>query len=293
MFKVHLSVKSIIRSKLKRVHPNVHKGNFGRVFIIAGSRGFTGASRLAAMGALRAGAGLVTVGAPKSLTATLTRDCLEAMWLGLPETKQGSISRAALGKAQLFLEKQDVLAVGPGLSRHASTLSFIRALLLKSHKPMVVDADAIISFCGKRKLLQKLRAPAILTPHPGEFKNLFGIFPRTERERVVQAKKAAKDYRIVMVLKGYRTVVADRQGRCYVNKTGNPGMATGGMGDILTGIIAAFLGQKLEPFEAACAAVFVHGLTGDRASKIYGKVSLLPRDLLEQLPQALKAIIGS
>lgn len=292
MLKVPLSVRSIIRKKLKRVHPRVHKGDFGRVFIIAGSRGFTGASRLAAMGALRSGAGLVTVGAPKSLTKTLMRECLEAMWLALPETGQGSVSKAALPEARSFLEKQNVLAIGSGISRHASTSGFVRELVLESSKPMVVDADAILSFRGKKNLLKKLRAPAVFTPHPGEFKNLFGILPRTERERIAQAKKAARDFGIVMVLKGHRTVVAEPQGRCYVNTTGNPGMATGGMGDILTGIVAAFLGQGLEPFEAACAAVYVHGSSGDRASKIYGKVSLLPRDLLEQLPQALRSIVG-
>lgn len=289
---MRLSVKSIIRKRLRRTRPNVHKGDFGRVFIIAGSRGLTGACRLVSTAALRSGAGLVTVGAPKSLAKILTRESREAMWIPLPETASGSVGLSALGRASSFLKHEDVLAVGPGLSRHPSTFSFVRALAKQSQKPMVIDADAIVAFEKHNRLLKQLKAPSVLTPHPGEFRRVFGVLPVTETDRVNAATKVAKEFGVVVVLKGHRTVVADPDGKTYLNLTGNPGMATGGMGDVLTGMIAAFVGQKMNVFEAACSAVYLHGLAGDVAAKKVGEVSLLPSDLLNELPYAIKRIVG-
>jgi len=289
---VRLSVRSIIRKRLRRTRPDVHKGDFGRVFIIAGSRGLTGACRLVSTAALRSGAGLVTTGAPKSLANILARDSREAMWIALPETASGSVGLKALSRATSFLKHEDVLAIGPGLSRHPSTLSFVRALTKQSQKPMVIDADAIIAFEKYNRLLKKLKAPSVLTPHPGEFQRVFGVSPVTEADRLKAAEKAAKEYGVVIVLKGHRTVVASPRGQTYINLTGNPGMATGGMGDVLTGMIAAFVGQKMDVFQAASSAVYIHGLAGDRAAKKTGEVSLLPSDLLDELPKAIKRIVG-
>ena len=289
---MRLSVKSIIRKRLRRTRPNVHKGDFGRVLIIAGSRGLTGACRLVSTAALRSGAGLVTVGAPKSLAKVLTRDSREAMWMALPETLSGCVSLKALPRVLSFLKHENVLAVGPGLSRHPSTLSFVRALAKQSQKPMVIDADAIVAFQKQNRLLKYLKAPSILTPHPGEFRRVFGMLPVSETDRVNAATKVAKEFGVVIVLKGHRTVVSDPNGKTYLNLTGNPGMATGGMGDVLTGMIAAFVGQKMHVFEAACSAVYLHGLAGDAAAKKVGEVSLLPSDLLDELPYAIKRIVG-
>jgi len=287
-----LSVRSIIRKRLRRTRPNVHKGDFGRVFIIAGSRGLTGACRLVSTAALRSGAGLVTVGAPKSLANILARDSREAMWITLPETASGSVGLKALPRASSFLKHEDVLAIGPGLSRHPSTLSFVRALTKQSRKPMVIDADAIIAFQGQSRLLGQLKAPSVLTPHAGEFQRIFGEMPVTETDRLRAAEKAAKEFGVVVVLKGHRTVVANPRGQTYVNLTGNPGMATGGMGDVLTGMIAAFIGQKMDVFEAASSAVYIHGLAGDYAAKKIGEVSLLPSGLLNEIPYVIKKIVG-
>lgn len=245
------------------------------------------------MAALRAGAGLVTVGAPKSLASILTRYFRESMWLSLPETHSGSLGLSASKVAIRFLKGQDVLAIGPGLSRAPGTMSFVRKVVLNAQKPVVIDADALAAFWGRTRLLKKLKTRAILTPHPGEFRSLTGMLPKTGRQRIEAAKKSAKIWEAVVVLKGHRTVVGGPDARVYVNNTGNAGMATAGSGDVLTGIIAAFLGQGLPPFEAAAAAVYVHGSAGDLAARKVGRISLVASDILEALPQAIKSIAGS
>lgn len=267
--------------------PNTHKGNYGRIFILAGSAGMSGACVLTSRAAVRSGAGLVTVGVPKSLLLPLSKRFTEAMAKALPETSAGSLSMKALKPISDFLKTQDILAVGPGLSQNAETETLIRKIVTISRKPMVIDADGLNAFSRKINLLHNLKANAILTPHPGEFVRLFGgKIPKTEIERVNCARSVAKKFNVVLVLKGHRTVVASPGGSIFVNSTGNPGMATGGSGDVLTGVIAALLGQKLEPFDAASIGVYVHGLAGDLAKKEFGEISLQASDLIDYLPKA-------
>lgn len=285
-------IKKEIRRKLGSRPKQSHKGDYGRVFVLAGSHGMSGACFLASMAALRSGAGLVTAGIPKSLTLPLARKMTEAMTLALPETSAGTLSKSAFSKAKHFLEKQDALAIGPGLSLSPETRVLIRRVVLSSRKPMVIDADALTAFQGKVSLLKKRKAPAVLTPHPGEFVRLFGgSVPNTDLERKKRALHAAKKFGVVLVLKGHHTVVASPNGEIYVNETGNPGMATGGSGDVLTGVISAMLGQGIPPFFAACFGVLIHGLAGDLAAKEKGEISLLAGDILNALPRAFKKLI--
>lgn len=292
---IHMStsqMKKAIRKQLGRRPKHSHKGDYGRIFILAGSHGMSGACVLASMAALRSGAGLVTVGIPRSLTLPLARRMTEATTLPLPETPAGTLSDRVFGKVKRFLEKQDVLAIGPGLSLNRRTQALIRKTVLASRKPVVIDADALTAFKGKTSLLNKIKAPAILTPHQGEFVRLFGgNVPKTDAERKKRALAAAKRSGAVLLLKGHHTVVASPGGEIYMNETGNPGMATGGSGDVLTGVIAAMLGQGARPFWAACFGAFLHGLAGDLARKKRGEISLVAGDILDALPLAFKSVI--
>lgn len=286
-----MGIQSEIRKLLPMRKPESHKGTYGRVFILAGSRGLSGACLLSAKAALRSGAGLVTVGVPESLVLPLSRRLLEAMTKGFAETGEGTLDTKAFPQVMRFLESQDVFALGPGLSVNPSTAQLVRKLVSTSRKPMVIDADGLNAFIGKTPRLKKRKAEAILTPHPGEFVRLFsGPIPRGDKERVKRARVTAKKFGAILVLKGNRTVVASPDGKVFINPTGNPGMATGGSGDVLLGVIAALLGQGLKPFDAAKVGVYLHGFAGDLAAKKVGEISLVAGDLIEFLPLAFRKV---
>ena len=277
-----------IRKKWKPRRPTAHKGDFGRVFILAGSRGLAGAAHLVGMGALRAGAGLVTVGVPDRIYNIVARREAEVMVRPFPSTREGSIGQKALRPIRQFLKTQDVLAVGPGLSQNAETQKWVRTLLQRNTLPVVIDADALNALRGHTLLLKKC-GRAVLTPHPGEFVRLFGgRLGRADSIRKKRARETAQRFGVTMVLKGHRTVVAAPDGRVYRNPTGNPGMATAGAGDVLTGILAALIGQGFSLWDAARFAVFFHGLAGDLAAKKIGPTGLVAGDLLNFLPAAFK-----
>ena len=289
-----MNIKNAIRRLLPPRKLDSHKGDFGRVFILAGSVGMSGACVLAGKAALRSGAGLVTVGVPESLAIPLSRRiAAEAMTKPLPETAKGTLSARAYRPVQKFLKGQDVFALGPGLSQNPETERLIRKLVLRSTKSMVIDADGLNAFRGKAPLLRKINCSAVVTPHPGEFVRLFGgRIPKGRTERVKRSLEAARQFSVVVVLKGNQTVVASPEGNLYVNSTGNAGMATGGSGDVLLGVIAALLGQGLSPFDAAKAGVYLHGLAGDLARKKVGEISLMAGDLTQFLPQAFRKTLG-
>lgn len=286
-----MSRKKTIRKLIPRRRPDSHKGDFGRIFIVAGSVGMSGAAIMASQAALRSGAGLVTVGVPESLSNVMAKRLTESMFKVLPETKSGTLSRRAYPKIQSFVKSQNVLAIGPGLSQNPETQKLIQKVVLASRIPVVLDADGLNAFAGKAAQLRKIKAPLIATPHPGEFRRLFKeVVPGDSRGRIKVARKIAKMYRIYLILKGHQTVVADPGGRTFINSTGNAGMATGGSGDVLTGVMAALLGQKLKPFDAACAAVYCHGLAGDLAAKKIGQISMIASDIIQFLPQAFRRL---
>ncbi len=280
-------------ARLLQRKPDAHKGDFGHILILAGSPRFSGAAVLCSEAALRTGAGLVTLGIPQSLNSAMIKiKPKEAMTLPLPETKEGTLSFAGYKKIEDFLKDVDVLAVGPGLGRDKSTQNLVRKLIMKRDEPLVIDADGLNALRG---YLAKLQAPSsklqekILTPHPGEMAGLLGIsIKKVQNNRKAIAQKFAKDYKVTVVLKGHHTVVADYKGNLYINRTGNPGMATAGSGDVLTGMIAAFLGQGLTAFGAAKYAVYLHGLAGDLAAKEKTQISLIASDIIVKIPEAIK-----
>jgi len=278
---------------LLRRRPNAHKGDFGHIFILAGSARFSGAAVLCAGAAMRAGAGLVTLGIPGSLNNAIIKiKPKEVMTFPLPETSDGSLSLSGYKKIKGFVKNTDVLAVGPGLTQNKSTQGLARKAISEIDKPMVIDADGINALVGHLKMLSAIRCPLsvkILTPHPGEMARLMGVsIKKVQADRKDITKKFVRDYKVTLVLKGYNTVVVDYHGNLYINKTGNPGMATAGSGDVLTGMIAAFLGQGLNQFEASKYAVYLHGLAGDLAAKEKTQIGMLASDIIDKIPEAIK-----
>ena len=252
-----------------------------------------GAAHLAGMGALRSGAGLVTVGVPESIYAVTARREAEVMVKPFICGAQGVFSLKSLAPIRKALAGQDVLAAGPGLSRRPETVLFLRRLLPEFAGPVVLDADGLNAFENHPDRLGTLRGRLIVTPHAGEFNRLFQKAGfrgdvASERERARQAAGAARKFGFWIILKGHKTVVAAPDGKVYLNATGNPGMATAGSGDVLTGVIAALLGQKFSFWDAARFGVYLHGLAGDLAAREKGEVSLVAGDLLEFLPAAFQ-----
>jgi len=214
------------------------------------------------------------------------------MTLPLPETKEMTLSSAGYKKIKEFIKDIDVLVIGPGLTQNKSTQSLVRKVITQTDKPTVIDADALNALAGHLDLLYAIRYTLyakILTPHPGEMARLLGIsVKKVQSNRQYIAKKFAKDYKVTVVLKGHNTVVADYKGNLYINRTGNPGMATAGSGDVLTGMIAAFLGQGLDAFSAGKDAAYLHGLAGDLAAKEKTQLGLIASDIIDKIPEAIK-----
>ncbi|MBN2097915.1 MAG: NAD(P)H-hydrate dehydratase [Candidatus Omnitrophica bacterium] len=284
--------EKMIPEKIAKRKFNAHKGDYGHILVLAGSLGLTGAAYLTAQAAILSGSGLVTLGIPEGLNSIMEVKLTEVMTKPLEQTEALTLSPAAMTQIRTILPACDALAIGPGLSRNAQTRKLVLRLLPIITKPAVLDADAISALTGKLKILKNLRADLVITPHPGEMSRLLNLsINDVQSERVKTAKDFAQNYQVVLVLKGYQTVVANPTGQVYINKTGNPGMATGGSGDVLTGIIGSLLGQGISAFSAAKLAVYVHGLAGDLAAREKGEISLIASDLLDKLPQALKTIV--
>lgn len=280
-------------TQLLRRRPDAHKGDFGHIFILAGSARFSGAAVLCAAAAMRSGAGTVTLGIPKSLNSALIRiKPKEVMTLPLTETRQGNLSPSAYKKINNFLENIDVLVIGPGLGQERPTQSLIRKVITKTDKNLVIDADGLNALAGNTVLLLESKRKArlvVITPHPGEMARLLeSNIKMIQSKRKKIAAKFARDFNLTVVLKGKNTIVADPQAKVYVNQTGNPGMATAGSGDVLTGMIAAFLGQGLGTFSAAKYAVYLHGLAGDLAAREKTQISLIASDIIDRIPEAIK-----
>jgi hydroxyethylthiazole kinase-like uncharacterized protein yjeF len=264
-----------------------HKGMFGHLLIIAGSRGMTGASLMVSCASELMGTGLTTLAVPHScLTSVQSAGSLSLLYQGLPETSEGTFSFDALTPALQLLEGKTAVVIGPGLSRHEETFAFVRAFLLKCLIPVVVDADALNSLEGHTEAFKHSSTPFILTPHPGEFRRLLGSYDPIQRWEL--ALDYQKDWPLsILVLKGARTLVV-RQNEIYENFTANPGMAVAGMGDVLSGCIGGLLTQGMKPWDASRLAVYLHGLAGDFAEKVVGQESLLPSSVLQHLPQAIR-----
>jgi len=279
----------LARSFLPERAADAHKGTFGHLFIIAGSRRFTGAPRMVALGALRSGVGLATVGCPAAISAIISSALLESMILELPPTRNGAIAEAAVGPALSFAKDKEAVVVGPGLGMLWDTREFVVGFLRNDHPPAVVDADGL-NAVAEHSAFDGLKN-CVITPHPGEMGRLMNMSPKdVQGDRAAAAANCAQRTNAVTVLKGHGTIVALPDGQCFLNHTGNVGMASGGTGDVLAGMIGALLAQGLSPADAARVGVFVHGLAGDIAVEKVGARSLIAGDVIDALPTAWQAL---
>ena len=272
-----------VLSILPERDPFGHKGSFGKVLLLCGSRGFTGAAYLAAMGALRSGAGLVYLGVPESIYAIEAVKLNEPVVFPLPDV-DGKLSAEAIPQILHRLPAMDAILIGCGLGISEGTLAVVKAVLENAVCPVVLDADGINVLSGHMDILRGRQYPTILTPHDGEFRRVGGS---VGDDRMASAGAFASEFGCVLLLKGHRTCITDGQ-TGYVNGTGNPGMAVGGSGDVLAGILTGLLGQGIEPLKAAACAAWLHGAAGDLCASELGQYAMLPTDMLSALPRLLK-----
>lgn len=262
---------------------DAHKGDFGKVLLLCGSKGYTGAAALAAMGALRSGAGLVYLGVPETIYEIEAVKLDEPIVFPLADSC-GMFSNDAVKEIGRYLKSVDAVLIGPGMGQSAGCLELLNYILSEYSGPVVVDADGINLLSTHKHILRGRTCPTILTPHAGEFARIAGALPV---DRVVDAQALAGELGIILVLKGYNTVITDGN-RTYINTTGNPGMAVGGSGDVLAGMIVSLIGQGIVPLEAAACAAWLHGTAGDQCAAELGQYGMLPTDMLHVLPRLMK-----
>ena len=275
----HAEVKKLLPDR----DPWGHKGSFGKILLLCGSRGFTGAAYLAAMGALRTGAGLTFLGVPESIYAIEAVKLNEPVVFPLPDSG-GKLSQEAVPEILKRLPNMDAVLIGPGLGQSEGTFQVVKAVLENASCPVVLDADGINVLAAHKDILRGRGAPTIVTPHDGEFARLGGLLGQ---DRMASARTLARDLNCIVLLKGHETCITDGN-TDYLNRTGNPGMAVGGSGDVLAGIIVSLLGQHLAPLEAAAAGAWLHGAAGDLCAEELGQYGMLPTDMLNALPRLLK-----
>ncbi len=264
-----------------------NKGTLGSLLCICGSYGMAGAAIMAGKAALRCGIGLLKIAVPKSIYPVCATNILESVYYPLEETSNGIISSKNTDFLLEMCEKSSAVVIGCGLSVCDDTKNLVQSVITNCEKPLVIDADALNCICNKPEILKNLKAPAIITPHPGEMARLLHSTPKTvNSNRENTAIDFAKKFGVVTVLKGAGTIIASPDGEVYINHTGNSGMATGGSGDVLSGIIGSLLAQGASPINAAAAGVFLHGTIGDLAAEKLGKISMLPTDMIDMIPTA-------
>lgn len=272
--------------------PDSHKGTYGHVLVLAGSSGKTGAASLAGHAAMRTGAGLVTLVVPNSLRSIVEEKTKEVMTQTLPDTDKGYLGMDSWQKLEEMLENKSAAAVGPGLSDRDETGELIFKLVKEANIPLVIDADGLNLLAKNKEVLKKAKKTPVLTPHPGEMSRLTGLSVKeVQADRINIASSFAKEYRVIVVLKGASTVIAEPEGKIFINTTGNPGMAGGGMGDVLTGFIVSLIGQGMASLDAARMAVFIHGAIGDFIAENRAESGILASDITEKIPEFLNAYI--
>lgn len=264
-----------------------NKGTLGSLLCICGSYGMAGAAIMAGKAALKSGIGLLKIAVPKSIYPVCATNILESVYYPLEETSNGVISCKNTDFLLEMCEKSSAVVIGCGLSVCDDTKNLVQSVITNCKEPLVIDADALNCICNKPEILKNLKAPAIITPHPGEMARLLHSTPKTvNSNRENTAIDFAKKFGVVTVLKGAGTIIASPEGEVYINHTGNSGMATGGSGDVLSGIIGSLLAQGASPINAAAAGVFLHGTIGDLAAEKLGKISMLPTDMIDMIPTA-------
>jgi hydroxyethylthiazole kinase-like uncharacterized protein yjeF len=279
-----------VRPLIKPRSANTHKGTFGHLMVLAGAYGKTGAAAMVGQAAMRAGTGLVTLVTTAQAQATLESKCLEVMVDNIVEKADAPLSERVDKRIDRFLEGKQAIALGPGLSTASGISTLVIRMLQTLEVPAVVDADGVNILAKDPSGAGRISAPMVLTPHPGEMARFMGkTVANIQTDRVGTAREAAKWHHVVIVLKGAHTVIASPDGKAFINTTGNPGMASGGMGDVLTGIIGGLLAQGIDPLDAALLGVYLHGLAGDRAAAEKSQTGLLASDVIEELPRIFKA----
>jgi NAD(P)H-hydrate epimerase len=292
--KQYLLTSARIRNYLQPRSADTHKGRTGHLLVIAGSPGKTGAAAMTAMSAMRAGAGLVTLGIAESLNPILETQVLEVMTARLPESENGVLGNTAAEDIRKMEAGKTCLAIGPGIGQAAETRSLVKKIISQSKTPVVIDADGLNNIAGQTQLLKNLKTPAVLTPHPGEMARLMDVTPaEVQQNRLQCARDFATNFKVDLVLKGAATVIAHPDGSAYINPTGNPGMASGGMGDVLTGVLAGFITQGYTPKAAAHAAVYLHGAAADTLAKTIGPIGYLAGEVMNAIPAEIKKLIES
>jgi hydroxyethylthiazole kinase-like uncharacterized protein yjeF len=282
----------LIRDAFPPRPPDAHKGNTGHLLVVAGSTGKTGAAALTAMSALRAGAGLVTLGVPVSLNPVLETRVVEAMTYPLPETDGGMLDETSFDIIMELLSDKKGLALGPGIGVSDRTRTLVQRIVREVKTPMVIDADGLNCISGQTQILKNRTGPVILTPHPGEMARLTGKTSRAvQNDRINCAREFAGEFNVHLVLKGARTVIAHPDGSVFINPTGNSGMASGGMGDVLTGVIAGLVVQGLSPESAAHAGVYLHGAAADALAKTVGPIGFLASEVMNTVPEQIGKLL--
>jgi NAD(P)H-hydrate epimerase len=282
------------RAALPLRSTDAHKGSYGHLLVVAGSVGRTGAAVLACLGALRVGTGLVTCATPASQQPVVAAQLPEPMTEPLPETAARTLSAKAVERVVELLSRMDAVALGPGVGLDPETRAAVRTLVRDAERPMVVDADALTALAGRPGLCREAPAPRLLMPHPGEAARLLGCsIAEVQKDRIASARRLAAESGAVVALKGAGTVVASPDGRAMLNPTGNPGMATGGTGDVLTGVAGGLLAQGVAPAAALSAAVYLHGLAGDLVAEARGEAGLVAGDVADAIPAAIRRVLDA
>jgi len=289
----HLITKDTVKSLIIPRACDIHKGGTGHVLVLAGSPGKTGAAALAAMSALRSGAGLVTLGIPEKLNSVVESQALEVMTIALAGTETGALSDASIDTVLSLLENKKCLAFGPGIGTHPKTKQLVMRLIRECPVPMIIDADGLNNLADNPEILNNRKSEVILTPHPGEMARMLNTTPKNVQEnRISSARKFSEKYNVHLVLKGARTLIAHPDGHVFINPTGNPGMASAGMGDVLTGMIAGFVSQGYSPGTAAHLAVYLHGDAADKVAVLKGPYGYISSDIMDKLPEVIGQITG-
>lgn len=304
---VELITPEMVRSRLPKRKADGHKGDFGKVLLIAGSMGMTGAAALAAQSALRSGCGLVKVACPRAVLPVIASLTKEATTWPMPDVaKKGVLAKRGVGEARRLIDEHDAVVIGPGLGQYRETQEFVRRLVSKLNKPAIIDADGLNALAGHLDTLslpaaqvaegasqtQRVSVTLCLTPHPGEFQRLTGgdAVPLDIHKRIEVANNFAKEHNVVLLLKGSPSIICDPGGVCYLNPTGNHGMASGGTGDVLSGIIGSFLAQGMSSVDATVCGAYVHGLAGDLAADLMTPRAMIAGDILDVLPEAFDVL---
>jgi len=281
-----------VLNRLPKRKVYAHKGDAGKLFVIAGSPGFTGAAYMSSMSALLGGAGVVTLAIPEGLNSVMETKLTEVMTLPLPQTKDGTLAISALPKILDEVKKFDCLAIGPGISLNEETSKLIISLVKNLRIPLVIDADAITILSKNLEVLRDLKVPIVITPHPGELSRLLHINKVKLKDRLKLNREISKKIKKISVLKGARTLISNPEGETFVNLTGGPAMATAGSGDILVGLIGSLIVQGVDPYDAAIMGIYLHGLAGDMAAEEVGQRSLIATDIMNKIPDTFLRIEG-